>query len=94
MLMEMKKMREKKPKGMEVIKFCTKMKKMLTFHCKSSEQADSALAPRAIHCEELFTKSERKRSKRANDEDGNGDPFLACQIAAQSYFTMKPNIYI
>lgn len=87
--MEMEKMREKKPKGMEVIKFCTKLKKMLTFHCKSSEQANSASTPRAIHCEELFTGSERKKSKRAND-----DPFVAYQIAAQSYFTMKPNIYI
>ncbi|CAK9184074.1 unnamed protein product [Ilex paraguariensis] len=74
-------------------KCCRKLKKMFTIsHGGSSDQMTSVSPPYTVHCDELFLPLSKKTGHRANNF--RIDPFIARHIAAQNYFTMRPNIHI
>lgn len=73
-----------------------KLIKMLKFSRSSSDEASSVSPPCAVHCEELFLPSavKKEEDRRLGSNDHHIDPFIAGHIAAQNYFTLRPNIYI
>ncbi|KAG6570553.1 hypothetical protein SDJN03_29468, partial [Cucurbita argyrosperma subsp. sororia] len=76
----------------ELVKCFRKLKEILvSSHRKKGEEHEtSASPPCAIFCEDLFLPSKRKKCYRAANNDVDRDPF----VAAQSHFSLRPNIYI
>lgn len=69
----------------------------------SSSSSSSSLVPlpppppaAAVHCDELFHASERKRGHSTMDinDVNNASSVVVAHIAAQNHFSLRPNIYI
>lgn len=69
------------------------LKKMLKFST-SYKASPVSPTPCAVHCEDLFLQSAGRKEKDRRRRDYDDDPFTAGYIAAQNYFTLRPNIYM
>ncbi|KAJ0111550.1 hypothetical protein Patl1_01923 [Pistacia atlantica] len=78
----------------KIVMYGKKLKKLLKHSCKSYDQAICSVSspPVAVHCEELFLSSVGK--KNGSSKENDMDPFVAANIAALNYFTLRPNIYV
>jgi hypothetical protein len=76
----------------KLIKYVKKLKKLLTYSRRSTDQENSASPPCAVHCEELFLQPKGKKGYCMIEKDL--DPFILAHIAAQNHFSLGPNIYI
>ncbi|GMG98720.1 hypothetical protein Nepgr_000560 [Nepenthes gracilis] len=80
-----------------------KIKKMAWLLTRNSNQESSAaVAPpphrSSIYCDDLFRRQQRRKgtdtdSKTSENNIGDNS-FIATYIAAQNYFSLRPNIYI
>lgn len=74
-----------------VAKYCNKLKKMLASKKTSSVVDDHHPSSCPVHCDDLFVAEKSGRSS-TNQMDGND--LLEYHIAAQTHFSMRPNIYM
>ncbi|KAL3633869.1 hypothetical protein CASFOL_022631 [Castilleja foliolosa] len=74
-------------------KCCRKLKKFIQADKKNGEGTNSNTSPQPIQCDELFLRT-KKRNNRSGNAVGGDNLAVRHQIAAQSHFSMRPNIYI
>ncbi|KAA0054493.1 hypothetical protein E5676_scaffold552G00290 [Cucumis melo var. makuwa] len=67
---------------------------VVSSHGKKRGLKTSTSPPCVIFCEELFLPSKKKKCYSAVNNDVDRDPLVGAHIAAQSHFSLRPNIYL
>ena len=67
---------------------------VVSTHAKKHKLKTSTSPPCVIFCEELFLPSKKKKCYSAVNNDVDRDPLVAAHVAAQSHFSLRPNIYL